>query len=840
MRSLNAKALVVAAALFAAASSRGMAQAGTNASKPLEQVPRFVRISADGSLGPSVVNPSDDPFLSRRVGINFRGVSRAAAIQEIALASGIRFVYAADLLPNTATVRLQSDNITAAAALTEVLRGTGVDVAVGANGNLILVRKPVSARSRAAADSTQPGARVTSGAIELAPIRTVAFAESRKTFELQPAMGHFELGVKELAAAPALVEGDVFRTIQLLPGVETRNDYSTGLNVRGGESDQNLILLDGYPVYNPFHLGGLLGTFIDPMVGKVDLLTGAAPVRYGERLSSVLDVQSAEEDRHGLHGAGDVSLLAVTASVGSAFDGGGSWMLGGRHTYADVIANAIKPNSLPYGFSDIQGHLSRPMFGGGVLSVTAYDGADGTSISRNTGGLNASWGNRVIGATLSKLIPNRRVVLGVLAADSISLVQRASLTTFDAAAVMSTRNFDLRSSVRDVRVSGSATLFTSAFDQSAGYEISAQHVHYSMRAPLTSITNFLLQATFDQSLTPVSGWYDALWHASQKLMVDGGVRVDAVNGMGWTGLSPRLSIKYFLSTDLALIAATGSYAQWLHSLAQENAPVQPLEFWIASSRTLPVSHAWQSSLGVEAWPTSTRQVRVEAFYKKYSNLIETNTAADASVGDNPIVELGGTSYGADVLVRQLDNGRFGGWIAYSYAVSERVTPTGERFAPGQDRRHELNAVGTCKYGRYRVSARLGMATGTPYTPIVGEFTRERYDPLGNTYAPDFGDGNIQYLSGATNSARLPFEHRLDVSITRVGSGDRVQISPYLSIANVYGAQNPAAYVFDYGQTKLVTTSNGTNVVTRTVMPDPVRTSIPNLPFLPTIGVHIVY
>ena len=835
MRSLNASVLVVAAALCVAGSSSATAQ--VSAPSQAEQVPRFLRMSADASREPTLVNPSDSPVLNHRIAINLRDVSAGTALREIAITAGIQFVYASDILPRRGAVRLQADNITVAAALTEVLRGAGVDVAIGANGNLILVRKPPA---RVTAPVGAPSVRASERAVELAPIRTVAVAESRKTFELQPTMGHLELDVKELAATPALFEGDVFRTIQLLPGVETRNDYSTGLNVRGGESDQNLILLDGYPIYNPFHLGGLLGTFIDPLVGKVDLLTGAEPVRYGERLSSVLDVRSAEEDRHGLHGAGDVSLLAATASVGSAFDGGGSWMLGGRHTYADVIANAIKRNSLPYGFSDIQGHFSRPVFGGAVLSVTAYDGSDGTNISRNTGGLNASWGNRLLGATLSRVIPNRRVVLGIFPADSILLVQRASLTTFDAAAVMATRNFDLRSSVRDVRASGEVTLFTTALEQSAGYEISAQHVHYSMHAPFTSITNFLPQATFDQTLTPVSAWYDALWHASKKLMVDGGVRVDAVHGMGWTGLSPRLSVKYFLTRDLALIAATGSYAQWLHSLAQENAPVQPLEFWIASNSALPVSRAWQSSLGVEAWPTSTRQVRVEAFYKKYSNLIETNTAADASVGDNPIVELGGTSYGADVLVRQLDNGRFGGWIAYSYAVSERVMPTGERFAPGQDRRHELNAVGTWKYERYRVSARLGMATGTPYTPIVGEFTRERYDPLGNTYAPDFGDGNIQYLSGATNSARLPFEHRVDVSITRLSTSAGVQVSPYLSIANIYGAQNPAAYVFDYGQTKLLTTSNGTGVVTRMVMPDPVRTSIPNLPFLPTIGVHIVY
>src|ERR1019366_3600880 len=129
------------------------------------------------------------------------------------------------------------------------------------------------------------------------------------------------------------------------------------------------------------------------------------------------------------------------------------------------------------------------------------------------------------------------------------------------------------------------------------------------------------------------------WHASPKLLVDGGVRVDAVGGAGWTGVSPRISIKWFLTRDIAVIGATGSYAQWLHSLAQEDAPVQPLEFWIASGKGLPVSRAWQSSLGVEAWTSATRQVRLEVFHKKYSNLLETNAAADSG-GGSPFVELG--------------------------------------------------------------------------------------------------------------------------------------------------------------------------------------------------------
>lgn len=912
---MTARAVMIALTLFTVESSIARAQAALPTSR--EPVPRFLRVSADSARRLSVVNPSDEPILNRVIAINLPGVSRGLALREIGLTAGVEFVYSGDALPRGGLIRFQADHTTVAGALTEVLRDAGVDVVVGANGNLILMKKPPVAvpvvtkgtvcrgpgpqeeavplcldgngvaalraqitlagidgtigyalRSVAATAAVHitleaalpaldeaaiiaPGTYTVAeallrivtgkpitifvtgagslsvralpgGGTTLAPVHTVVNAEARERFNSLSTLGPIELTAHDLASAPALFEADVFHSVQLLPGVETRNDYSAGLNVRGGESDQNLILLDGYPLYNPFHLGGLLGTFIDPMVGKVDLLTGAMPPRYGERLSSVLDVQSSEESRHGLHGAGDISMLAALASVGSAFDDGGSWMLAGRRTYADAIADLIKPNSLPYHFEDAQGHLSRSVLGGATLSVTAYAGDDASSVTSNRAGVYVSWDNTVLGATLSKMLPDHHTLLGLVPVDSIALVQRASVTTFNASAQVQSSNFDLQSTVHDLRTSGSATFFTRVVDQSVGYEVAGQHLRYALQAPITVITNVLPAETFDASPTAVSAWYDALVRVSPRLLVDAGARYDAVNGTGWAGWSPRLSVKYFLSKDMALTLATGSYSQWLHALAQEDTPVQPLEFWVASSATLPVSHVWQSSVGVQGFDGPSREYRIEGFYKAYQHLPETNPLALPNVPSDQFIELGGSSYGADVLVRQRDNGRFGGWISYSYAVSERVTPTGVWFNPGQDRRHELNAVGTWRLERYRLSLRIGLATGTPYTPIVGEFTRERYDPVGNTFGPDFGDGNIQYLPGALNSARYTLNHRLDLNLTRVGRGDRVQVSPYISIANVYNSANPAVWIYDYNQAV------------------PTRNSVPNLPFLPTVGVHIVY
>ena len=167
----------------------------------------------------------------------------------------------------------------------------------------------------------------------LAPVQTVGRSPDAETFATKPAVGTISMTAAAIAGVPAAGEPDVVRVTQLLPGVVARNDFNTGLNVRGGEADQNLILLDGYPLYNPFHLGGLASTFMDATVGGIELMTAAFPARFGGRLSSVLDVHSAEEARPGVHGSADISALGATAPfAGTADDGRATWSIAGRRT----------------------------------------------------------------------------------------------------------------------------------------------------------------------------------------------------------------------------------------------------------------------------------------------------------------------------------------------------------------------------------------------------------------------------------------------------------------------------------------------------------------------------
>ena len=211
----------------------------------------------------------------------------------------------------------------------------------------------------ASADTVRVDIVLEPDAQRLAAVHTVARSPDAETFATRPNVATITLGAAAIAGVPSAGEPDVIRVAQLLPGVVARNDYNTGLNVRGGEADQNLILLDGYPIYNPFHLGGLSSTFMDATVGGIEIMTGAFPARYGGRLSSVLDVRSAEEARPGLHASVDVSALGTTGRFAGAFGGGrGTWSIAGRRTYADALASIFTDNIFPYHFHDLHAHAS--------------------------------------------------------------------------------------------------------------------------------------------------------------------------------------------------------------------------------------------------------------------------------------------------------------------------------------------------------------------------------------------------------------------------------------------------------------------------------------------------
>jgi hypothetical protein len=628
---------------------------------------------------------------------------------------------------------------------------------------------------------------------------------------------------------PSLGEPDVLRTVQLLPGVNARNDFSSGYNVRGGEADQNLILLDGYPIYNPFHLGGLFSTFLDETVGSIDLLTGGFSAAYGGRLSSVLNVVSAEPARTGLHGTASVSVISSSLGLGSASaDGRSGWTLSGRRTYADKLVAALSDRSFPYHFSDAQFHGVRALGKGDLrLELTAYSGADylngdfaafsDTASSGGGGGrFTFGWANQLVGATLRDVWRDgaRLPLLG--AADSIGAEQHVSLSRFATGLDLGEGSLSLTNSVHDLRLAGDVHWHRAAHERRLGYEASGYVIRYDVQTVASERPLFSLA----QHPTSSAVYYQEQWKPSRRMIAEAGVRLEHLTGRGWTGLSPRAAVKYFVTPDLAVTIATGQYAQWLHSLNREDIPVRIFDFWVASDEFVEVSRAKHLVLGMEKWLGPLRFARVEGWLKQYDHLLEQNTADDPSRRGDEFLDSWGRSFGLDILLRQLEIGPFGGWVAYTYGVSSRRRDS-VTYWPGHDRRHNLNLVGTWKPGeRYTFSARLGLASGTPYTDVVGQIVRRAYNPRTHLFDGRRGGSELEPVGGVRNASRYPSFQRLDLGVSRASEWRGMTLTPYFSVVNAYNAKNVFIYTFDYTRNP------------------PTREASSQFPFLPSIGLTV--
>jgi hypothetical protein len=655
----------------------------------------------------------------------------------------------------------------------------------------------------------------------LAEVRTQAVAPERQQFEQTPDAGGVRVTRGALAALPALGEADVLRTVQLMPGVLARNDYTAGYNVRGGEADQNLVLLDGIPIYNPFHLFGLFGTFIDETVADVSLTPGGFPAQFGGRLSSVLEVTSAEEARQGVHGAASVSLLASALTLGGAMpDARTTWGVAARRTYVDVFADAFTQQEVPYHFQDAQLRARRFLRGGGSLTLTAYAGSDvvdgnfaalGPESDPGGGTFVFDWGNRLAGLTWSQPV-------GAVG-DSAELLTQAAVTQFRTGLDLGAGTLVLANRVTEGRVIGSLRVSAGSHQRRVGYELSHYRVRYSATAGPAASPLFALR----QRPTAGAIYADEQWRTlGGRLLMRAGLRGEHVSGTGWYGVSPRVALKYFQTRDLAWTVAGGQHAQWVHSLSREDIPVRLFDFWVASDPWVPVATARDLSVGAEWWSGAARFARVQLFGRRFSNLAEPAPSEDEQVRGDKFVVAGGRAYGAELLLRQLESERLSGWLAYTYAVSTREGPDGG-YWPGQDRRHNLNLVSAYRMGRgYVLGARFGLGTGTPYTPLCGEFVRRIYDGTRNAFDTGLNSRTIQPVGCQRNSERYPLYHRLDVSGTRSYRRGSTTLTPFISVVNVLNRKNVFIYTRNFS-----------------VSP-PTQNAISQLPLLPTAGLSVEF
>ncbi|MEP6763345.1 MAG: carboxypeptidase regulatory-like domain-containing protein [Gemmatimonadaceae bacterium] len=672
----------------------------------------------------------------------------------------------------------------------------------------------------------------------LSTVRTTATRSAEvEQFAAPAGVATISMSRRELSTVPAVGETDVLRAVSLLPGVAARNDFWAGFNIRGGESDQTQVRLDGLPVISPFHLGGLFSTFIPDAVQNVDAHVGALPASYGGRLSGALDVSSAEETNSGVHGAVDVTAVSTSAKIGGAVRGlgtptPGSWNFAARRTYVDVLADLLRgKGSFPYHFQDAQLHVATHVRGGGTLNMTAYAGTDllnptaqdGTVFADSGAAFRFQWGNQLAGFTFTQPFGK-----------STEFVQRVSYSAFSTSYNDENNGAQLFNRISAIRFAGNISRrfggVTPKLTLNAGYEFSLLRTRYNEHISAQAADDaFGTDITIDDTLitqrTHVASAYgELLWAPSTRFSVRGGLRVDDVSHTASTGLSPRLAVKFRARERLSFSSAIGRYSQWTHAVRNEDLPIRIVDIWFVSDSTVPVSTGTERVVGGEYWFNDNNLIRLDVYTKKFQNLIEPASTVDPRLRPSELRSFGGTSNGVELLLRHVTTEKWGGWIAYSYGKSTREQ-NGESYFAAHDRRHDLNIVGNYQWNdRYTFGARLGVASGTPYTGWGGTYSRWSYDPIARRWRnPGFSsDARNEQVRTTRNGERYPAYSRLDVSAHRAFLFRGNEADAFVNLVNVFDTQNVLAYSID----------NATS--------PPVLRGLSQLPFLPSLGVRVTF
>lgn len=632
---------------------------------------------------------------------------------------------------------------------------------------------------------------------------------ARERFESTAQLSTASLAPAEITRAPGLFEADVVRVVQLLPGSVTKNDYTIGYNVRGGEADQNLVQLDGIPVFNPSHLAGLFSTFDANAVASTDFYVGGFPAAYPGRLSSVLDVRLRSGDPDAVRWHGQVSLLSskllVEGPVGPA-----TFLAAARRTYADAVVSLLTSEVLPYYFTDAVGRVTLPYGRRGAVAVTGYWGRDvldlelvQPDVDRDGVRLAFDWGNRLAGVTWRHPVGRRGLVdtrVG-LSEFSTTLGLTPSLVRFDNRA----------------RLYTAQVLVAPAPGTRHDIQVGAGVESYAMDY---AVESFALETSFFRARYRPTVWSAFLedeWRAARGLLLRPGVRVEHVTGAGTTALSPRLSVKLFLDARTAAIGSVGRYHQAIHSIRDQELPVTVYEFWIGADRFVPVARADHLVLGFERWLREDLQLSLEGYRKTFANLVTPNRAQDLRLEGDEFLPVSGDAWGLDLLLRK-HLGALRGWIAYGFTKASRRA-LGTTYPPAHDRRHTLNVVAFLPGPLGSdLGIRWGLGSPLPYTGFVGEWDHRFYSATEGHWV----DFDTEPISAAINGERYPPYSRLDVSMRWDFTGWGVRWEPYVQIANVYNRRNVFLYFFDYLDSP------------------PTRTGVSQIPLLPTFGVELSF
>jgi len=634
--------------------------------------------------------------------------------------------------------------------------------------------------------------------------QTVVAERLREETAVQPSL--LVLLPRQLQRMPAVAEADLLRSLQLLPGIQSASDISSGLYVRGGGPDQTRILLDQIPLYNPSHAFGFFSTFSPDTIKDVTLYKGAYPAMYGGNLGAILDVSNLEGNREHFAARGGVNLISgrllLEGPVGS-----GSWMVSSRRTWLDPVLAAVRSSGTDvpdYYFYDFNGKINQRR-GDDALLISTYIGQDELDFDLEEDTFfTIRWGNRAITGQWTHLFSSSLFARFMAAGSAYESVTKA--TIFDTPILVANR-------ISDITLKGHLDYYaTSTHRLSGGVELTQYDFDFR------EVFNDQDQLDREESPRLVSAYLQDDWQVDPLTRLRLGLRGSYFSEGRRFNLMPRASASRALSQRVRLKLSGGAYRQFLQLVTTEG--FSGGDYWVPLDKTVKPGRSRQSVAGIEWEASRCYQLSIEAYFTDLDDLVvlDGNVSADSrDTASDEIFKSQGSGYASGIeLFLQRRTGALTGWLGYTLGKTRRTFSElngGRSFSPKFDRRHDVSFVASYRRGRWTFGSNFVYATGQAFTPAAARYSLRE---------PATGQVESYVLPADRNSARLLPYHRLDASARReIGLfGSDAEI--YLQIFNLYSRRNEWFVQYD------------------TESPETDARVIKQLPIVPTFGIDFEF
>ena len=656
-----------------------------------------------------------------------------------------------------------------------------------------------------------------------------------------------EMPLEHIKAVPVLFgETDVLKALQLMPGVQSGTEGTSGIYVRGGGPDENLFLLDGVPLYNVNHLGGFFSAFNADAVKNVTMYKGSFPAHFSGRLSSVIDVTTNNGNDKEYHGSASVGLIAAKLAVeGPIIKERTTFSISGRRTYADLLsqptmallsATSDMKTNAGYYFYDANAKLTHKFSDKSRLYASFYMGDDVIYARFKTKEgilydnvnykeqmkLRYGWGN-IVGSVRWNYVINPKIFMNA----TVAYTQYRNKITMsiddeytDGTDISKTSGeMSYKSGIRDI-----SARFDFDYSPAPNHSVKfgSNYIHHIFRPEVSGTkvssyennsgveTQYDLDTIIGQSIVhaeELNAYIEDDWSITEAVKINGGVNLSGfyVQNHFYPSIQPRLSGRFLVTPDLSFKVGYAWMTQYMHLLSNSSISL-PTDLWVPVTAKIAPMQAHQVAVGAMYSWSGIADFSVEGYYKYMDNLMEYRDGASfwgSSVGWEDKVCMGeGWSYGVEFLV-QRNIGKFTGWIGYTWSHSDRLFKRegqeindGKVFPAKYDRRHDISIVLMYKFNK-KIDCSLTWvySTGNMATLGLQEYEGE--------------NGVVMSYVEARNNYRMPAYHRMDASVNfhrQLKHGSRtINVSVY----NLYNHKNPFII---YEKTGTVSTNRNTGEV----------------------------